>query len=79
MSGYVESLQDLFKTVKPEVILDFLKAAALYKALQLYAVQLRGACRHGVKARLFTSLHFNQVESLNMRSRVSLKGEDLCG
>ena len=27
------SLQDLFKTVKPEVILDFLKAAALYRFL----------------------------------------------
>ena len=26
----VPSLQDLFKTVKPEVILEFLKAAALY-------------------------------------------------
>ena len=25
------SLQDLFKTVKPEVILDFLKAAVLYR------------------------------------------------
>ena len=29
----VPSLQDLFKTVKPEVILDFLKAAALYRFL----------------------------------------------
>ena len=29
----VPSLQDLFKTVKPEVILEFLKAAALYKLL----------------------------------------------
>ena len=27
------SLQDLFKTVKPEVILEFLKAAALYRLL----------------------------------------------
>ena len=27
----VPFLQDLFKTVKPEVILDFLKAAALYR------------------------------------------------
>ena len=27
----VPSLQDLFKTVKPEVILEFLKAAALYR------------------------------------------------
>ena len=27
------NLQDLFKTVKPEVILDFLKAAALYRLL----------------------------------------------
>ena len=27
----VPSLQDLCKTVKPEVILDFLKAAALYR------------------------------------------------
>ena len=27
------SLQDLFKTVKPEVILDLLKAAALYRLL----------------------------------------------
>ena len=26
----VPSLQDLFKTVKPEVILDFLKVVALY-------------------------------------------------
>ena len=29
----VPSLQDLFKTVKPEVILEFLKAAALYRLL----------------------------------------------
>ena len=29
----VPTLQDLFKTVKPEVILDFLKAAALYGLL----------------------------------------------
>ena len=29
----VPTLQDLFKTVKPEVILDFLKAAALYRLL----------------------------------------------
>ena len=29
----VPSLQDLFKTVKPEVILGFLKAAALYRLL----------------------------------------------
>ena len=29
----VPSLQDLFKTVRPEVILDFLKAAALYRLL----------------------------------------------
>ena len=29
----VPSLQDLFKTVKPEVILDFLKAAVLYRLL----------------------------------------------
>ena len=29
----VPSLQDLFKNVKPEVILEFLKAAALYKLL----------------------------------------------
>ena len=29
----VPSLQDLFKTVKPEVILQFLKAAALYRLL----------------------------------------------
>ena len=29
----VPSLQDLFKTVKPEVILEFLKVAALYRLL----------------------------------------------
>ena len=29
----VPSLQDLFKTVKPEVVLEFLKAAALYRPL----------------------------------------------
>ena len=29
----VPFLQDFFKTVKPEVILDFLKAAALYRLL----------------------------------------------
>ena len=29
----VPSLQDLFKTVKPEVILEFLKAAAQYRLL----------------------------------------------
>ena len=29
----VPSLQDLFKTVNPEVILDFLKAAVLYRLL----------------------------------------------
>ena len=29
----VPSLQDLFKTLKPEVILEFLKAAALYRLL----------------------------------------------
>ena len=29
----VPTLQDLFKTVKPEVILDFSKAAALYEEL----------------------------------------------
>ena len=29
----VPSLQDLFKAVKPEVILEFLKAAALYMLL----------------------------------------------
>ena len=29
----VPSLRDLFKTVKPGVILDFLKAAALYRLL----------------------------------------------
>ena len=29
----VPSLQDLFGTVKPGVILDFLKAAALYRIL----------------------------------------------
>ena len=29
----VPSLQDLFKAVKPEVILEFLKAAALYRLL----------------------------------------------
>ena len=29
----VPSLQDLLKTVKPEVILDFLKVAALYRLL----------------------------------------------
>ena len=29
----VPSLQDLFKTVKPEVILDFLQGAALYRLL----------------------------------------------
>ena len=29
----VPSLQDLFKTVKAEVILEFLKAAALYRLL----------------------------------------------
>ena len=29
----VPSLQDLFKTFKPEVILDFLKAAALFRLL----------------------------------------------
>ena len=29
----IPSLQDLFKTVKPEVILEFLKAAALYRLL----------------------------------------------
>ena len=28
--GQVPSVQDLCKTVKPEVILDFLKAAVLY-------------------------------------------------
>ena len=30
---YIRALQDLFKTVKPEVILEFLKAAALYRPL----------------------------------------------
>ena len=32
----VPSLQDLFNTVKPEVILDFLKAAALYRLLWVF-------------------------------------------
>ena len=54
----VPSLQDRFKTLKPEVILDFLTSAALYRllwrasqleALTCYRREDGLSCRHGVK------------------------------